>query len=348
MTDEQAPVTTLTTGEIAAGGPAVSQPEPRRGRTVPEVAALVLFLVGEIVFFSIKSPYFLDRDNWFNILTAIAIFGIIAAPATLLLVAGQFDLSVGSGTAFCGVIMAYVAGNQAGSLGEATSLGVFLVLLAGLGIGVINGFFVTVVGVNALITTLGMLAVLRGLAQVIAEGQTLFLGTFSGLGQGRIAAAPFDVPVSAVILVGVLALFWFVMRYTVYGRSMYAIGANPLAARLSGVRSKRLIFLGFLLSGLCTAIGGLILVSEVGAAASGTAALGYELQVVTAVILGGASLAGGRGTILGTALGLLIIGVLNNGLNLLSVDAFWQQVAQGTLLIAAVSFDQLRIRVTAR
>jgi ribose transport system permease protein len=253
---------------------------------------------------------------------------------------------VGSGTAFCGVIMAYVAGDQAGSLDKANWLGVVLVLLAGLAIGTINGFFVTVVGVNALITTLGMLAVLRGLSQVIASGQTLFLGAFSGLGQGRVAAAPFDIPISAIILVVVLAIFWFVMRYTVYGRSMYAIGSNPVAARLSGVRSRRLIYIGFLLSGLCTAIGGLMLVSEVGAAASGTAALGYELQVVTAVILGGASLAGGRGTILGTVLGLLIIGVLNNGLNLLSVDAFWQQVAQGTLLIAAVSFDQLRIRFT--
>jgi ribose transport system permease protein len=346
MADEQAPVTTLASGDAAAEGPAVAQPEARRGRRVPEVAALVLFLVGEIVFFSIKSPYFLERDNWFNILTAIAVVGVIAAPATLLLVAGQFDLSVGSGTAFCGVIMAYIAGNQAGSLDKANWLGVLLVLLAGLAIGTINGFFVTVVGVNALITTLGMLAVLRGLSQVIASGQTLFLGSFSGLGQGRVAAAPFDIPISAIILVCVLAIFWFAMRYTVYGRSMYAIGSNPVAARLSGVRSRRLIYIGFLLSGLCTAIGGLMLVSEVGAAASGTAALGYELQVVTAVILGGASLAGGRGTILGTALGLLIIGVLNNGLNLLSVDAFWQQVAQGTLLIAAVSFDQLRIRFT--
>jgi ribose transport system permease protein len=342
--DEQTPVPTLTAGEVAATGPAVAQPEPRRGRSVPEVAALVLFLVGEIVFFAIKSPYFLERDNWFNILTAIAIFGIIAAPATLLLVAGQFDLSVGSGTAFCGVIMAYIAGNQAGSLDKATWLGVVLVLLAGLGIGTINGFFVTVVGVNALITTLGMLAVLRGLAQVIAEGQTLFLGTFSGLGQGRIAGSPFDVPVSAVILVGVLALFWFVMRYTVYGRSMYAIGANPVAARLSGVRSKRLIFFGFLLSGLCTAIGGLILVSEVGAAASGTAALGYELQVVTAVILGGASLSGGKGRVLGALIGVAFMALVNNALIITRVSSYWQSIVVGVILVLAVAFDSYQNR----
>jgi ribose transport system permease protein len=333
---------TPATGEGATVAPR------RRGRSVPEVAALLLFLAAELIFFSIKSPYFLQRDNWFNILTAIAIYGIIAAPATLLLVAGQFDLSVGSGVAFTAVMMAYVSGHQPPSIGHSLVLGIVLTIACGLGIGLVNGFFVTVVGVNALITTLGMLAVLRGLAQVLAKGQTVLLDTFGGLGQGRIAGAPFDIPISAIILVGVLALFWVVMRYTVYGRSMYAIGANPVAARLAGIRSRRLIFFGFLLSGLATAVGGLILVSEVGAAPSGTLGLGYELQVVTAVILGGASLAGGRGTILGTVLGLLIIGVLNNGLNLLSVDAFYQQVAQGALLIAAVSFDQLRIRLTGR
>jgi len=318
----------------------------RRRISVPEVAALALFLAAELIFFGIKSPYFFERENWFNILTAIAIYGVLAAPATLLLVAGQFDLSVGSGVAFIAVMMAYVSGDQPPSIGHSLLLGVVVAIACGLGIGLVNGFFVTVVGVNALITTLGMLAVLRGLAQVTASGQTVLLDGFSGLGQGRIADAPFDVPVAAVILVGVLLLFWVVMRYTVFGRSMYAIGSNPVAARLTGIRSRRLIFLGFVLSGLAVALGGLILVSEVGAAPSGTLGLGYELQVVTAVILGGASLAGGRGTILGTVLGLLIIGVLNNGLNLLSVDAFWQQVAQGALLIAAVSFDQLRIRLT--
>jgi len=332
----------------ATGQTVVADVPRRRSFTVPEAAALALFLAAELIFFGIKSPYFFERENWFNILTAIAIYGVLAAPATLLLVAGQFDLSVGSGVAFTAVMMAYISGKQPPSLGHSLVLGVVVAVACGLGIGIVNGFFVTVVGVNALITTLGMLAVLRGLAQVTATGQTVLLDGFSGLGQGRVAGAPLDVPVAALILVGVLLLFWFVMRYTVFGRSMYAIGSNPVAARLTGIRSRRLIFLGFILSGLAVALGGLILVSEVGAAPSGTLGAGYELQVVTAVILGGASLAGGRGTILGTVLGLLIIGVLNNGLNLLSVDAFWQQVAQGALLIAAVSFDQLRIRLTGR
>jgi ribose transport system permease protein len=332
----------LATGEAAAPEPV---PRTRRGRSVPELTALVAFFVAEIVFFSLKSPYFWHPlsasgwDNWLNILTAVAVAGIIAAPATLLLVAGQFDLSVGSGSALTGVLMAYfVAGH-----GLSIAVGVLLVLLAGLGIGLINGFFVTVVGVNALITTLGMLAVLRGLGKVVSGGQTLILGNFGGLGTSR----PFwNIPTPVLILVGIFVVFWYLMRYTVFGRSMYAIGANPVAARLTGIRSKRLIFAGFILSGLCTALAGLILTSQLGAA-SPVASLGLELSVVTAVILGGASLAGGRGTILGTILGLLIIGVLNNGLILLNVDPFWQEVAQGTLLIAAVSFDQLRIRLTS-
>ncbi len=345
MTEANEP-TQLAAGDAAAQGPAVSPSvRTRKGRSIPELAALIAFFVVEVAFFSFKSPYFWHPlsangwDNWLNILTAVAVAGIIAAPATLLLVAGQFDLSVGSGSAFTGVMLAYMVAGH----GLSTGLGVLLVLAVGLGIGVINGFFVTVVGVNALITTLGMLAVLRGLGKVVSGGQTLILENFDALGTSR----PFwNIPTPVLILAAIFAVFWFIMRYTVFGRSMYAIGANPVAARLTGVRSKRLIFVGFLLSGLCTALGGLILTSQLGAA-SPVASLGLELSVVTAVILGGASLAGGRGTILGTILGLLIIGVLNNGLILLNIDPFWQEVAQGTLLIAAVSFDQLRIRLTA-
>lgn len=314
------------------------QPTPKRRRQIPELTALVLFFVVEFAFFSIKSPFFFGWNNFLNILTAMAVIGVLAAPATLLLVAGQFDLSVGSGIAFVSVIMVQT------DVHHATTLAVLLAVLAGMALGVLNGLLVTVVGVNALITTLGTLAMMSGFAKVISSGQTIVLNGFGGIGTAR----PFgNIPVPVLIFVGVVALFWFVMRYTVYGRSMYAIGANPVAARLAGIRSRRLIFLGFVLSGSCVALGGLINVSQLGAATP-LAGLGYELSVVTAVILGGASLAGGRGTILGTALGLLIIGILNNGLILLNVDPFYQQVAQGMLLIAAVSFDQLRIRLSAR
>lgn len=330
---------TLTTGAVA--GPSVPPPPAavptRKRRQVPEVAALVFVLLALGIFFSISSPYFLNYDNFVNIVTAASVTGIIAAPATMLLIAGQFDLSVGSAAAFCGAVLASLA------LHNNIGFSVTLAVLAGIGIGIVNGFLVTAIGINALITTLGTLAVFRGLTQVLTDGQTLGVENFGGLGVSR---PLFDIPLPVYIFAAVALTFWFVSRYTVFGRSMYAIGANPAAARLNGIRSKRVIFVGFVLSGLCVAIGGLILASQLGAA-SPQAANGLELSVVTAVILGGASLAGGRGAISGTMLGLLIIGTLNNGLVLLNVSSFWQTVAQGSLLIFAVAFDQLRIRLTS-
>jgi ribose transport system permease protein len=329
----------LTTGAVAApsGPPPPGAVPAARRRQIPEVAALVVVLIVLGIFFSIASPYFLNYDNFVNIVTAAAVTGIIAAPATMLLIAGQFDLSVGSASAFCGAVLASLA------LHNDMAFAVPIAILAGVGIGVVNGFLVTVIGINALITTLGTLAVFRGLTQVVTDGQTVAVEQFSGLGTAR---PLFDIPLPVYIFAGVALAFWFLSRYTVFGRSMYAIGANPAAARLNGIRSKRIIFVGFVLSGVCVAIGGLILASQLGAA-SPQAASGLELSVVTAVILGGASLAGGRGAISGTMLGLLIIGTLNNGLVLLNVSSFWQTVAQGSLLIFAVAFDQLRIRLTS-
>jgi ribose transport system permease protein len=326
----------MSSGAVAAAASTPSTAPAGRRRQVPETAALIFVLLALGVFFSVSSEFFLNYDNFVNILTAAAVTGIIAAPATMLLIAGQFDLSVGSAAAFCGAVVASLA------LHNDIYFSAFVALLAGIGIGMANGFLVTVVGINALITTLGTLAVFRGLTQVMTDGQTMGIERFSGLGTSR---PLFDIPLPVFIFAGIALTFWFISRYTVFGRSMYAIGANPVAARLNGIRSKRVIFLGFVLSGLCVALGGLILASQLGAA-SPQAANGLELSVVTAVILGGASLAGGRGSIVGTMLGLLIIGTLNNGLVLLNVSSFWQTVAQGGLLIFAVSFDQLRIRLT--
>jgi ribose transport system permease protein len=311
-------------------------PAPRaRGRSVPETAALFGVLILLVAFFSTRSEFYLTSSNILNILVSASVIGIIAAPATLLLVAGQFDLSVGSGAAFIGVVMAW------GAATYDIPRGILLALLAGLVIGLVNGIAVTVFGISALITTLATLAILRGLGQVIADGQTLLLPGFDQIGNAR----PFlDIPVPVLVFVVITVVTASAMRYTVFGRSMYAIGANPVAARLAGIRTKTAVFVGFLLSGLAVTIGGLILVSQLGAA-SPEAASGLELSVVTAVILGGASLAGGRGTVLGTVLGVLILGCLNNGLTLMNIDSFYQDVARGALLLTAVGFDQLRLRL---
>lgn len=308
--------------------------QPKRRRRVPESAALVIVLVGMCAFFTLKSEYFLTGQNITNVLVSASVIGIVAMPATLLLVAGQFDLSVGSGAALIGVVMAWGVAEY----GVVQAL--VLCVAVGLLIGAVNGISVTVLGINALITTLAMLAILRGLALVLADGQTLLLPDFGGIGDAR---PILNIPLPVFLFLGVTLLTAFVMRYTVFGRSMYAIGANPVAARLAGIKTRRAVFTGFILSGLAVVLGGLILVSQLGAA-SPQAASGLELAVITAVVLGGASLAGGRGTILGTVLGVLILGILSNGLTLMNIDSFWQQVAQGCLLLLAVGFDQLRQR----
>jgi ribose transport system permease protein len=325
-----------TTTPAAPATPTPTEDPIRRGRSIPELGALVVVLIALVIFFSVKSPYFLSADNILNILTAIAVVGIIAVPGTMLLVAGQVDLSVGSGAAFCGVLLA----TQVGNFGLAGA--VLITIVAGIVIGSVNGFLVNVININSLITTLGMLAVLRGLALLLADGQTTILSDFSTLGTAR----PLGIPLPVIIFAVVVLAGIFLMRYTVFGRSLYAIGANPVAARVVGIRTKRTLFVTFVFSGLAVAIAGLILTSQL-SAASPVAAQGLELTVVTAVVLGGASLAGGRGTILGTLLGLVIIGVLNNGLTLMNINSFWQNVASGLLLILAVSFDQLRQRLSS-
>ncbi len=341
MTDQD-PGTT-----VAAAAP-VTTPGRGRGLTLPETGALLAVLVILFLYFSIASPFFLNQENLVNILQNVAVVGIIACPATLLLISGQFDLSVGSGVGFAGMLMAVSAlapGTGGVDLPLAMNMTVptaFLIAVVGtLLIGVINAVCVTAIGINALITTLGTLAIFRGLTKVLGDGQTIRIENFGQLGVLRIAGIPLPV----YIFVACVIVFWLVLRYTVYGRSLYAIGASPSAARLAGIRTKRVIFIAFLLSALCVALAGLIRLSQV-AGASVNSGLGIELSVVTAVVLGGASLSGGRGGIGGTVLAVLIVGVLANGLIQLNVPSFWIEVANGLLLLGAVTVDRLRVRLT--
>ena len=317
------------------GAQTVELPSRGRRRALPKITALFVVLAIEIATFSILAPAFLTRANFLNVLTAIAVTGIVAMPGTFLIIAGQFDLSVASIIALSGVAMATAAE------GHSMPLAIVVAFAVGSLAGAVNGFLVTVVGVNALITTLGMLSVLSGLARVIADGLSVSVQDFSTLGTSR----PLGIPLPVIIFLAVVGLFSFVGRFTTFGRSVYAIGSNPAAARLAGIRTRRVICLLFLLSGLACALAGLILTSMLGSA-SPTASAGLELSVVTAIILGGTTLSGGEGTAFGTLVGLLIVGFLNNGLIIQGVDPFWQYVAQGGLLIGAVSVDRLRERLS--
>lgn len=327
-------------------GSTIGRVEPRSRVSVPETAALFGVLIVLIAFFALTAEFFFNSNNIVNILQNVARAGIIACPATILLIAGQFDLSVGSTAAFVGMAMAVFASDPETAktpfaLGLSVELAFVAAMLVALMVGLINGISVTVFKINALITTLGTLAIFRGLTKVLGDGQTIRIDGFGGLGITRVA----EIPIPVYIFAAVVIVSFLVLRYSTYGRAMYATGASPTAARLAGIRTNRNILIAFIASALAAGLSGLILLSQVGGA-SVNANIGLELTVVTAVVLGGASLAGGRGGIVGTILAVLVLGVLANGLIQLRIPSFWIEVFGGVLLLAAVGFDQLRIRLT--
>ncbi len=284
---------------------------------------------------SLSSPYFLSLNNFLNILVAVATIGIIAIAMTMVIVSGGLDLSVGSVVALTGVLVAQLSHRM--PIGAS----VVCALVCGLVVGLINGVAITKIGINPLITTLGTLSIARGLAFVFSGGltQTIDSEPFGFLGRGFVAGIPVQ-----VIVLGALALLaaW-VMRSTIFGRSIYAVGGNAQASRLAGLPVQRLQMTVYVLSGLSAALGGVFLASQLGAGAPAAAA-GIELSVIAAVILGGTSLSGGKGAIAGTLLGVLILGTLNNGLTLLNVSSYYQEIARGLVLLLAVALDQLRLR----
>jgi ribose transport system permease protein len=297
------------------------------------VGLLVIYLV-MIAFLASRSPYFLTTRNLLNLLLATSVLGMIAVFTTMLMIGGGLDLSVGATTALVGMVIASLQ-DQLGIWG-AVSVG----LLVSLIIGLVNGVVVTRIGINPLITTLGMLSIARGLAFVISNGLTVPMldPTFGELGRGNVAGIP--VPVIVLALFFVLAIV--VMRTTTYGRAMYAIGGNYKASYLAGLPVKRYRLIAYTLSGLSAGIAGVFLTSRLGAAAP-QASAGLELSVIAAVVLGGTSLAGGKGNLFGTLIGILVLGTLNNGMTLLNVSSYYQQIAQGVVLLLAVGLDQLRL-----
>jgi ribose/xylose/arabinose/galactoside ABC-type transport system permease subunit len=213
-------------------------------------------------------------------------------------------------------------------------------LLAGALVGALNGWLVTGWGINAVITTLGTLYVARGVAFVLSDGLTkpVFDEGFAALGGGLLFGIPIPVAIALLLFVGGLVA----LNYTTYGRALYAVGGNAEASRLAALPVKRYQFLAYLFSGFSAGLAGVVLTSRLYAAAP-QAATGLEFSVIAAVVLGGTSLAGGKGTLLGTFFGVLILGTLNNGMTLLSLSSDYQQIVQGLVLLLAVALDQIRL-----
>lgn len=315
-----------------------SQPRARNWLNVlhwREDVGLLLVYALLIGLFSCLSPYFLSVLNFRNMLSTVAVIGIISSASTIVIVSGGIDLSVGSVAAIAGVLIAQLA-NRA-----PIEVAVIAALLAGGVIGLFNGAAITLARINPLITTLGTLSIVHGLAFIFAGGLTHSIGSegFGFIGKEFI----FRIPVSVILMGALFLLAGWVMGWTVFGRSVYAIGGNARASRLAGLSVRRVQMIVYVISGFSAALGGVVLASQFNAAAP-QAAAGIELSVVAAVILGGTSLNGGKGTVVGTLLGVLIMGTLNNGLNVLSVSSYWQDVARGSVLLLAVGLDQLRLR----
>ena len=294
----------------------------------------ILALAALCLYFTIASPYFLTPLNIFNILVAASVVGILANVQTLLLVAGQVDVSVGSGVGFAAAALAVVAQKYG------IELGLLAGLLAAVFIEVINIAAIVFFRVPSIIATLATMVAFRGALKLVISGEATPVYNFDFLGQARLNLFGLEIPVAVLLLIAVSGFFYFVMHYTRYGQHMFAIGANPRAATLSGLHLERNVVIAFLLSGCAVALGSYLLVSQV-TVVDPTTGQFLEFQALTAVMIGGASLYGGRGSVFGTQIAILILAVIDNGLVLMQVVSFWQEVLRGGLLLVAVVFDEL-------
>lgn len=324
---------TLKSGKNKAG----KRPESSRRRSINnflQVAGILPILLAICILFALLSPNFLSAGNAVNILRQASINIVLATGMTFVILTGGIDLSVGSVLAVSAVVGVLVS--LVPVLGW---LAVPVALLTGLLLGLVNGALITFLNVPPFIVTLGTLTALRGVAFLVANGTTVINRdlNFAWIGNSYIGPLPWLV----IIALLVVAASWFVLRQTVLGVQIYAVGGNERAARLTGIKVNRVLLFVYGVSGLLSGLAGVMSSSRL-YSATGMLGQGYELDAIAAVILGGTSFTGGIGTIVGTLFGALIIAVLNNGLTLLNMSFFWQLVVKGLVIIVAVIVDRLR------
>ncbi|MFZ6756119.1 L-arabinose ABC transporter permease AraH [Undibacterium sp. Ji50W] len=283
---------------------------------------------------------FFSTTNIVGLMLSVAQIGMVACTMMMCLASRDFDLSVGSTIAFAGVLGAIILERT-----QSITLAVGGGLLAGALIGAGNGVLIAYLRVNALIATLATMLMVRGLAFIVSKGQAVGISneTFISFGDGRLFGLPYPVLVVAACFL----VFGVLLNHTVFGRNTLAIGGNPDAARLAGIKVERLRIWIFLLQGLITALAGLILASRI-TSGQPNSAQGFELDVISACVLGGVSLQGGKARISGVLVGVLIMGTVENVMNLLDVDAFYQYLMRGFILLAAVLLDQLKSHATRK
>ncbi|HZH61871.1 MAG TPA: ABC transporter permease [Metabacillus sp.] len=294
---------------------------------------LLLALLIVCTIFSILSPVFLQPLNLMNILNQVAINAILAIGVTYVILIGGIDLGLGSYVAITGCLAAMFAHPGTYPL----FIPIILAILAGAMIGTVNGFFVTKAKLAPFIVTLGMMTIARGGALVISGGRPIsnLSPEFNLIGGGAL----FGIPIPVIILAVVFIVSYFILKKTTYGRYIYAIGGNEEAARASGINVKRIKLSVYIISGALAGLAGLIQASRI-TTGQPNVGVGYELDAIAAVVIGGTSLMGGVGTVMGTVIGALIIGVINNGLDLLNVSSYYQQIIKGLIIIGALLIDR--------
>lgn len=330
-----------TTTEI----PAQTAPQPRtarltisllRGIGIQNVSLLAAIVLLAVTIGSQNRDFF-TLANIEVIGTSIAILGVLAFGETVVILIGGLDISVGSQAGLASVVSAMVfTSSNSAFFGIVAAVGVGAVA------GLVNGLIIIYGRVNAVIATLATFAAYRGIANLISNGRAQgYTGRdpiFTFLARGAAAS----IPVLILIFVAVFALFFVLLRFTDIGRNVYAIGGNATAARLAGIRINRYVVTIYVLMGLVAAVAGILLTARTGSGQPTSGSQGLELQAITAAALGGCALQGGKGTVIGTALAVVLLGMLTNGLQVLNVNSFWQDILQGSLLVAAVVLQQKR------
>jgi simple sugar transport system permease protein len=295
-------------------------------------STLLLIFAAVFIFLSVAAPNFLSTTNIFNILRQAAPTLIVAVGMTLVITTSGIDLSVGSASALVAVLIAMSLG-----AGWPVPLAMFVMLLLGLAVGFINGYFTAYQIMPAFIVTLASLSILRGLAQLLTRGYSIPVdpdSPFLMLGRGRIGVVPVPVIVALVIVV----IGYILLNHTRFGFYVTGLGSNEEAVRRSGVNVRRVKLAVYMFAGLLTAVGGMMTAARLASGSSYTG-IGFELQVITAVIVGGTNLFGGEGRMLGTVIGTLLLAMISNGLILLKVDAFYEQIIQGVIILFAIWFN---------
>lgn len=299
--------------------------------------AMVILILATCVLLSIFSPHFLSISNFIAIARGISMEGIVVVGMIMLLISGNFDLSVGSVMALSGIVSAALMVNAE----MHPIIGVLGGLAVGAAIGAVNGFVVTRIGVNPLVATLGMMAVARGLALGFTSGRPV-IGVpmdFAWIGQGSILG----IPVPVLIMVIVVLSADILLRKARALRQLYYVGGSMKAAKLSGINVNRIVFIAFVASGVFAAMAGIISMARLTSGIP-NAFVSVELRIIAACVIGGASLSGGEGTVLGALLGLIFMSLVTNAMTMFGVSIYWEGVITGSILVAAVSLDMLSRR----